>query len=797
MEEIKKTDSGSDNFFGNPDTNLKSKYNNFSAFGSYKASLAQADRDMVQYKKSLRETVATLKELCTSDSITALGQQRLIIKIENELPEDSDWIGPKLAAEAEKDFQTEVNLAFDYPSDNPWQHTVLEVKGASFTDSKDKKYKKIRDTDKHIATVNHPTIAGTPTASCSGEREEDGTRIITVVSGQKAKVDSIAAAAYGAIARLPDNQFVEEQAEYLESIASGKEHSALSGEGLTKENLIHDFAYLYVSHAPDGNFQVTGAVHGNTTIIAFHPNNTMNRGFRTLPKQTDSSRVSEYLAEDSIVLCLTGEILDWLPKMPDKQSINFTKLFENGFTLPSKLTESTLITALANYATEQSEKNEVKTSRQFFIVGLGLSNELKTNPWLNPANVPAWLLALTVGVVFGLKLFAPVAFAAAAPTLMPLVFSFAALTGVFLLAYVAYGAFTDWHNQRKSGKLKLLPTIEIDDNSKKYTVKEPILGLAKIYFSRGIRRVWDWLTKQHPYQLAFGIVITLLMFTIASLALASLLNPLAFDGTVVGHALQAFFNFIAHTFSGLSQDTFLHFEVGSITSDIVVVLVTALIPTFLLNALRQAFTTGYEKWKDESLINDEPKGRGVDLTNMITDGSNASTLATNDFEDQNKNGHTSQLNQPKPFAAAQSDTPKITYAVTKQNWETMSNPKRAYRAILQITSPKNENGFYKAWVVTSHKGMMETVSVHESFLDKTLKVTKGRNKHDMEKLQAISGWPNEIQCVKTFYPHIRTTTSVIANPTYSVDKNSPMLPTPWDEDFENQNKNRGQTSQGT
>lgn len=168
-----------------------------------------------------------------------------------------------------------------------------------------------------------------------------------------------------------------------------------------------------------------------------------------------------------------------------------------------------------------------------------------------------------------------------------------------------------------------------------------------------------------------------------------------------------------------------------------VVLVAALIPTFLLNALRQAFTTGYEKWKDESLINDEPKGKGVDLTNMITDGSNASTLATNDFEDQNKNGHTSQLNQPKPFAAAQSDTRKFPYAAVTKKVSTIINSRgnsmpQTERLMLKITGFNEKTQMHSAEIIDSldtqwnsdFNSLEGKISIHTSYIDNDAKVKK-------------------------------------------------------------------------
>jgi hypothetical protein len=485
------------------------------------------------------------------------------------------------------------------------------------------KQEKKKDEGITVLNYNSPT-SSIHTASYAIEKS-DGTRVVSLVSGLSDGVAKNAATVCRLAALYPDN------ASYFELLKREAAASNKTAEG--SETAV----CLRISHAPEGKFDVTGFANGDVMVIAFDPNVkaafAQGGGFTTLVnkpasnlKEPDAkdllSVLNQTLPEESVVLCLTGEILEWLPQKtvqcsyttyeqhmfdvpPTAQNqqglrteIDFPTLFEQGFKLPEVITESSLMAALANHATwykaQVTPASAKRPTEQFFIVGLRLSNELKTKAWLNPANWAAPLLAVSLAVVFGLKLFAPAAFTAATPILMPLLFSGFALTGVVLLAYVSVGIISDYSNQRKSrGLEKAVVNNEADaENAVQKQVGQ--LELGKNYLLGIAPRVWQWLWKEHRNQFDFGIFITLLMLTIAGVAIGSILHPALLDSSV-GHVLQAFFNFIAHTLSELSQGTFLSFEVDSLTAHILTVVVSALIPTFLLNAVRQLVTADYER----------------------------------------------------------------------------------------------------------------------------------------------------------------------------------------------------------
>jgi hypothetical protein len=509
----------------------------------------------------------------------------------------------------------------------------------------------------HASALNYPSTAKTETAGYVGEKE-DGTRFMAVLS-------TPAGLNFG-----PRTFAIDVcQTMAKPAIPDTKTQLTPFQEKMKQNEQVRDYAYLQISRIPGGKFKVKGVVGSSTTVIAFDPNSAETisvnptYGFRTLgvPQASDShsspsshinatneiqaNEIHEILPEDSIVLCLTGDILAYLaPKkqevnpntesggqnLPEVYEIDFPKLFAEGFKLPANLNESTLINAFANYAAKKS-KAQGKTPSGFFVIGLCLSNELKTNPWLNPANWATPLLILALGIVFGLKLFAaPAVFSAAAPILMPLVFSLSIIAGAMLVIYMAHNLIKDWRNQRKNQRL-------VDSNLNQTDTPED--SFAQRYMTDGSARIWTWLTKQHPYQLYFGIFITLVMITLASVALASILNPAGLDATVAGHALLTIFNFIAQTLSQLSHGTFLQFEVGSITSDVAVILTSALLPTFFLNAIRQLCTTGYEKFKDESLS---------DVESVIKVPEEVITHQNSTRQDTSETKHTSNLSTENP-----------------------------------------------------------------------------------------------------------------------------------------------------
>jgi hypothetical protein len=572
-----------------------------------------------EFKNALKfnDIISRLLILFPSDDISAIGKHRLIQRIENDInaaypKENSELLREKLAADKKlhaekiKIFQAEINSAFGYPSDNAWQDTLSGITRVSSAVSEDNKREKVRDED--AATINFSlpiTETDIKTASYVGEKA-DGTRVIAVVSGS-ADVSRLAADTCRVMAQYQNNSAVDLGLNQIRDVASGE-------EAAKKEGTVDSASYLYISHAPGGRFEVTGAVTGAASVIVFNPSAPGGGAdkFSTLARATLGTSVSigeltpKVLPEDSIVLCLTNETLKYLPERSGG-AIDFAKLFtDQGFELPTVINESTLMNALAKHAIKNHHEAEARSQcalvpQQIFISGLTLSNDLKTNPWLNPANWAAPLLVLILGIVFGLNLFAPEAvFTAAAPFLMPIVFGAFLLTGAMLVAYVGNGIYRDIMNQRKNRKnetpVELLPKNDITDE----VTQETLGDFANNYRKGIVPRFRKWVTD-HSYQFTFGVFITLVMFTLASLALASILNPVGFD-TVTGQALVAAFNFIAHTLSQLSQSIpFLQFGVGSITADVLVVVVAALIPAFFLNAIRQIVTGLYERFKDEGL----------------------------------------------------------------------------------------------------------------------------------------------------------------------------------------------------
>jgi hypothetical protein len=600
---------------------IVSTYADFTLRIGFEPDLYSTGEEFKDYlKKSEDQKFFQLLELFNSPQITALGKQRLIIRIENEINATAPIkaknveqlaANKKLHAEKIKIFQAEVNSAFGFPSDNPWQNTLAGITQVSAVVSANNKREKVRDED--ATTLNYTATTSKLHTASYVAKKADGTQVIAVVSGSKdADVSRIAADTCRAMAQYSSHYSLDQNSQQIGDIASGQEHN------LEKDSSIASASYLYISHASEGTFTLTGGLTGNATVIVFDPNSTEKNEYKfsTLVKPSQSEQkgawvvktdVDEALSEDSIVLCLTGETLKYLPTKQDTGEINFAKLFKEDFELPSNLNESTLMNALANHAAKNhllavklNADNQLPPEfqdrlippQQVFIVGLSLSNELKTNPWLNPANWAAPLLVVSLGLAFGLKLVVPVAFTAAAPTLMSLAFSFLVITSAMLFLYMVDNAREDWRNQRKSGKLE-----EYSDMGQ----PQSEATLRQRYVAGIWPRIKEWWTK-HPTQVYFGAFITLLMFTLASLALASILNPIGFDSTVAGHALMTVFNFVAHTLSELSQGIpFLQFEAGSITSNVLVVIVVALLPTFFLNAVRQGVTTGYEKLKDENL----------------------------------------------------------------------------------------------------------------------------------------------------------------------------------------------------
>lgn len=757
------------NFTTNADTILKRAYDTVSVEVLFGAG------DSGSTKASCRSRIREIQGLLNHADITPIGKQNLIIKIENRITgqapaKDAPDADKKLHAEKIKFFQAEVNKQFGYPLDNPWQDTLSGIKPISSRVSGESKPIKMRG--ENIATASHLADFDICTASYVAEKK-DGTRVIAVVSapekaGEKPEekfAAKRAAKACRAIAQQPDffAYFRDSRAEPSRTMTDG----------------ITDYAYLSISRKKGGKFKATGVVEGNATVIAFHPsfgNGVGFGGLRTLEtKDRQPQEITSFLPESSIVLCLTGDILKCLPCLSHTNQIDFQSLFQNQeFELPSNLNESTLMTALANHAAKMQRKLEAEAAAEYatntdkpgrqrafsspeldtlFVVSLSLSNDLKLSRWSNLVNVPAWLLAITLGVVFGLSLFAaPALLAAAASVLMPLVFSFAILTGAAFIGYLVYGIVQDVLNQRDTRKM------ETPVDPKNNQAKDTDSSSAKNYLWGIGPRVWEWVTKQHPYQAVFGGFIALVMVTLASLALASILNPVGFDATTLGPLLQEIFNFIAHTLSGLSPGTF---EVGSIASNVVVVLVAALIPGFLLNALRQVVTALYEKFKDESLSDVEImlkeraeaiKGKSVKITDTEPEGP-----SHGNGEPENKDRKGEGKDKDEKFKGGLdsgkgetdiSPDSKLTYAFTKENWtlygskdEVVSTTNLTQVYTLRITSPL-ENGRYRADVINiSGTKIRRKIWVDAKYLDETKPVWYGMDKDN----EAIYGEESEVR----------------------------------------------------
>jgi hypothetical protein len=582
-------------------------------------------------------------------NLTAFGRETLILLIDEEIKRyapkrdaslEKLQADKKLYFEKIKIFQTEVNSAFGFPADNPWQDTLAGIQLLSSAVSGNSELKKVSGEDATVLSYTNAPL-NTCTASYIGEKV-DGTRIMVVVSGSPTvdiDIGKVAAETCRSLAQHADSRSLEEQRKRTQKVAANHAES------------IDSYSYLYLSHLPGGEFGIIGEVKGNTTIIAFDP---ITYTFSTIAKASLASQttfIKDSLPEGTLLLCLTSETLKHLPTIGlgeganKTQEINFEKLKEEGFTFPAevmgKINESTLITALANHAANNHRKTQDPRNKsnaeqnnahpystppqQFFIAGLNLSNDLKanpwfnplsnehkTNPWLNPANFAVPLLVVMLGVAFSFKLWAAPVFINAAPVFLSLVLGAFTLASAMLLLYLGDTVIKDWRNQSQSRKVEVPYHQRWEELQKQFPesnrVPQPETQLDFfITYGTGILpRINEWLLREHHYQAAFGTLITLVMFTLASLVLASVLNPIGFDATVVGHALSMFFHFLAHTLSQLSQGIpFLQFEADSIASHIIVMAVVALVPTFCLNALRQIATAIYERFKDESLSNVE------------------------------------------------------------------------------------------------------------------------------------------------------------------------------------------------
>lgn len=360
------------------------------------------------------------------------------------------------------------------------------------------------------------------------------------------------------------------------------------------KNKLDFFVAVRTFYAPEGKFETVVMGSGKGLIMVYDPTRrSLDKRFRTLkPYHKDFGIMQDSLPEESILLCLGGEILDDLPKASVKgwtegnEEIDFAALrTDPDFKLPEEITEKSLTVAFVNYAAKKkrdqnpdlSSTAKVFEGHDFFIAGLTLSNDLKTKTWLNPANVTPWLI-IAMGIALGLNFFAPEWFLAAAPYLSAIVLGGAALAGIALVAYAVVTSITDIQNQWKSRKVERFePTTE---NEKKWNYITGIMG-----------RVAQWCAK-HPVQLVVGIVAAVLMFTMVGLVLWWMMNPLGMDATIAGHVLKLIFDAIANTF-------IVEFKVGSVVSNLWVMVVSAFSGVVMLDGIRRLGAWGYENFASE------------------------------------------------------------------------------------------------------------------------------------------------------------------------------------------------------
>jgi hypothetical protein len=276
---------------------------------------------------------------------------------------------------------------------------------------------------------------------------------------------------------------------------------------------------------------------------------------------------------------------------------------------------------------QATKLQQIKLGDDFTIVGVELSTFHPSHylSYLNPANfTPFIVAALSIGFI--LKAFSPTLFLAAAPSLMGIALGCALIAGVALIAFVAKAITLDIKYQTENGNLE----------KKKGEWVPHKQEIKFLDYLRGVPgRIIDW-GDQHSHQVKIGLFTTGLMLVIAGAAITYAINS-----SLLSEGLKLAFDFIANIlssgFTELAKHTFsfLAFSAGSVICHVLTAGISATFFVVILDGIRRAAVALYEAHWDESAQDfDLPLQKGTLTDDALLAGVDASRVTYTDVLNQ-------------------------------------------------------------------------------------------------------------------------------------------------------------------